>query len=351
MRKAFLQAPKATRIDYPLLDVRTDPALGGNICTPSVISVPNWAWEIQPDLYGAARIACFFAHHTGQGIRLAVAETPEGPWRVISMASPGLRETPFVHSDLVVPEEPHQPDWMDLSTEEARARAGLRAGPGPPWHLIAHIASPDVHIEDDSERFWMTYHGLLPNLEQGTRLATSKDGVFWESGDEDSAPILGPAYFRGIKGQDGARYALALGGSLLRAEHVEGPYEQGPQLVPPDAKGRPVRHIEGHVRGQALHLFFTRIGDAPEQIYHAAVDMAADWKQWHVDQETLLLAPNRAWEGGALPITASQIGAAITREPALRDPAVYVAADHQCYLFYCGGGESSLCAAKLEWPC
>ena len=348
MSHAIPKAPRVVRRQAPLLDTAALSFLEGNLCTPSVIALPNWAWEGQPDLYGSAKLACFFAHHTGRGIRLAVADVPEGPWRVISMASPGLAETPFGMADPVISEADGPPDWMDLGTPEGRARAGLRSD-GPPWRMIAHIASPDVHVDLDQEYLWMTYHGLLQDGEQGTRFATSQDGVVWDTGSDDTAPLLGPPYFRGFQGPDGARYALTFGGYLYRAEVPWGPYEAGPCLVPPDAEERPVRHIEGHVRGAFLHLFYSRIGDAPECLYHAYVSIDADWQEWRAVGESVLLIPDRAWEGSDVPVTASRVGAAIPRERALRDPCIFDAPNGRSYLYYCGGGESTLCLAELFW--
>ena len=339
--------PKIVRHEGPLLDARSDPTLEGNICTPSVVALPNWAWERQPDLFGSGRIALFFAHHTGKGIRLAVADKPEGPWRVISMASPGLAETPFAMEDPPLPDgEPL--DWMNLSSAESRLRAGLRLD-GPPWRMIAHIASPDVHVDEEGEQLWMTYHGLLPDGEQITRFATSPDGLFWEAGTAETALSLGPPYFRGFEGPDGARYALAIGGDLLRAETPEGPYEAGPCLVPPSSEGCRVRHIEGHVRGDVLHLFYSRIGDAPERLYHAYVQMAGEWRSWRMEGETVLLSPETPWEGGDAPVTESKVGCGSGKDREVRDPCVFVMPKGGTYLFYCGAGEGTLCLAELVW--
>lgn len=342
--------PKVYRHGKALLDARVQSELKGNLCTPSVVTIPDWARARLPDFYGSARVACYFAHHTGRGIRLALAEAPEGPWQVASMEAPALADTPFGIEDPLLPQGAGQPDWIDVSTPDSRWRSGLTGSPdGPPWRMVAHVASPDVHVDAAADRFWMTYHGLLPDGGQATRLATSVDGVTWETGTDQTAPLLGPPYFRGFFGPDGFRYALVFQGGLMRAANPEGPYEVGPVLVPPDSQGRAVRHIEGLVRGETLHLFYSRIGDAPELIYHATAALSGPWHDWTVRTETVLVTPEAPWEGADQPVTPSKIGTAPGLENALRDPCIYEAPDGRCFLYYCGGGEQSLCLAELVW--
>ena len=55
-------------------------------------------------------------------------------------------------------------------------------------YLFAHVASPDVHIDEAKQRLVMYYHGLLPGGYQQTRLATSTDGINFQPRD----PLLGP---------------------------------------------------------------------------------------------------------------------------------------------------------------
>ena len=90
--------------------------------------------------------------------------------------------------------------------------------PAPDWvdaldgdYLYAHVASPNVHIDEANQRLVMYYHGLLPGGDQQTRLATSTDGINFKPKE----PLLGPPYFRATK-LDGMIYLSMWEGRLGR---------------------------------------------------------------------------------------------------------------------------------------
>ena len=86
--------------------VRVDPSnpdVGDNVNGPSLIRAPDWL----PDPLG--RYYLYFAHHRGSSLRLATADALEGPWRV--------------HPGRVLP--------VEAST------------------CFDHVASPDVHVDDE----------------------------------------------------------------------------------------------------------------------------------------------------------------------------------------------------------
>ena len=166
--------------------------------------------------------------------------------------------------------------------------------------------------------------------------------------------MLGPPYFRAFAWR-GHIYAIAWGGALWRAADWEAPFEKGPQLVPFDAKegiGEGFRHGETHLVGERLHLFYHRMGDRPESILHATVDLAGDWLGWTASAPEVLLAPELPWEGGELPLTTSVMGGVDGPVRELRDPCVFVDeagdGDGTAYLLYCGAGESGIGIARLE---
>ncbi len=59
-----------------------------NVNGPSVLPAPGW----MPDPPG--RYLMFFAHHTGQSIRLAAADDPTGPWRIVEPDVLPVDDTP-----------------------------------------------------------------------------------------------------------------------------------------------------------------------------------------------------------------------------------------------------------------
>ena len=64
-----------------------------NVAGPSPLRVPAWAPGPRLGLY-----YLYFAHHTGSHIRLAYADTPEGPWEVYNPGS-GVLSLDWVKED------------------------------------------------------------------------------------------------------------------------------------------------------------------------------------------------------------------------------------------------------------
>lgn len=62
--------------ENPLLTVRSSPTVGDNVNGPTILRVPDW---VERPL---GRYYMYFAHHSGQFIRLAYADSLRGPWRV-----------------------------------------------------------------------------------------------------------------------------------------------------------------------------------------------------------------------------------------------------------------------------
>src|SRR3954466_8797447 len=98
--------------ENPIIRPNMDSRMGDNINGPSLIKVPDW---IERPL---GRYYLYFAHHDGRYIRLAFADALEGPWRT--------------HEDGVLP----------LADS----------------FFLGHVASPDVHVDDQSRRIRMYFH-------------------------------------------------------------------------------------------------------------------------------------------------------------------------------------------------
>jgi hypothetical protein len=183
----------------------------------------------------------------------------------------------------------------------------------------------------------MYFHGLLPDGEQMTRVAVSQDGLSFQVLPE----ILGPPYFRAFR-HGGRHYALAFRNVVLRSRDGLSGFEPGPAPLDPAT-----RHTAALVRGDDLHVFWTRIGEAPERIYHATMDLAGDWRDWRLSEPAEILRPERPWEGGDLPLEPSVFGAVDGPVNQLRDPSVFEDGG-RVFLFYGGAGETCIGLAELH---
>ena len=271
---------------------------GENINGPSLTRVPDWVENPLGAYY------LYFAHHRGSDIRLAYADRIEGPWSVRSQGVLHLDET--TASD--------------------------------------HIASPDVHIDHDRRLVRMFFHGCEPppGSRQVSYVATSADGLEFRAEPQ----ILAPFYLRVFRYR-GWHYGVAkLGnesGVLLRSKDGTRPFEHGRHVIPR------MRHAAVLVREDTAWLFYSRIGDAPERLLSARLDLAGDWKRWRPRHESVVLEPERDYEGVGEPISPSTPGPAAGRRCELRDPAVFVERGI-VYLLYTVAGEQGIAVAELTVP-
>ena len=228
-----------------------------NINDPSLIRVPDW---IKNPL---GRYYLYFAHHRGKYIRLAYADHPEGPWQIYA---PGT-----LHLDQTC--------------------------------CADHIASPDVHVDYNTQTIRLYFHGVCLGRGQVTMLATSTDGLHFTPTSE----ILGPSYFRVFQ-HDDWYYAIAknhnIGGVLLRSADGISPFERGPDFI------ARLRHAAVWRQENQLLVFYSRIGDAPEHILVSRVELKPDWNDWRPSEPIELLTPEMDYEGAGLPIIPSVPGAA-----------------------------------------
>ena len=274
--------------------------MGENINGPSLIRTPDWL----PNRLG--RYYLYFAHHSGKYIRLAYADDLEGPWSIYSPGTLHLEEAGFEN----------------------------------------HIASPDVHVDEENRRIAMFFHGAFrpEPPRQATRVAFSRDGIHFTTQME----ILGKAYWRVFRHQD-RHYALAKPGLLFRSPRGElwRNFEQGPQIFP--VGETTVRHLAVHREGELLHVFYSRIGDCPERILYSRIRLSGDWRSWTPSPPETVLEPELPWEGADLPVEPSRGGKAQGRVRQLRDPAIFCE-EGRAYLLYSVAGESGIAIAEIESP-
>ena len=312
-------------LDAPIIEPSLHPSIGANIQGPSLIRAPPWL----PRPLG--RYYLYFADHKGRYIRLAFADQLAGPWRVHPPGSLRLEDTPF-------PVEPPTASPALLRRVEAEQRqSGVRYAHSLEQELTTpHIASPDVHVDAESRRIVMYYHGLEDAGRQLTRAAVSDDGVSFASGAE----VLGRTYMRVFLYQ-GRIHALAMPGQFYRARHALGGFEPGPLLFNPA-----MRHAAVLVRGDTLLVFWTQVGHVPERILLSTVDLRGDWLGWQASPPVEVLRPERPWEGAEAPLEPSIRSVAYGTVNQLRDPAIY-AEGEAVYLLYAVAGESGIGIARL----
>lgn len=320
--------------DGPIISPATDDSIGSNIQGPSLIRSPGWLTE------PLGRYLLYFADHKGSYIRLAAADDLAGPWRVHRPGSLGLAESGF----LVDP-----PDATDAELDELADLYARLFGDAAWSHdllvdaVTPHIASPDVHVDDAARRIVMYYHGLDAFGVQVTRAALSTDGIEFVGRPE----VLGNPYMRAFA-HDGMTYALTMPGQVLRSRNGLGGFERGPQLFEPA-----MRHGAVTVRRDTLHVFWTRVGDAPESILHSTVRLTDDWMTWTESAAQVVLRPERNWEGADAPVEPSQRSTAYGHVNQLRDPAAFIddgpGGDGRSWLLYAVAGESGLALAEIHW--
>ncbi|NQW18212.1 MAG: hypothetical protein HQ478_12085 [Chloroflexi bacterium] len=277
----------------PIIVPHMDDRMGGNINGPSLIKVPDW---VENPL---GRYYLYFGHHRGTYIRLAFADSPDGPY---TMVKPGV---------------------LDVDNS----------------HFVHHIASPDVHLDHDLQRFIMYYHGRVREGDhmQASRVAVSADGIRFSASPE----ILGAPYFRVFEHAD-YFYAIGMPGIVYRSNDRTTGFTEGPTIFPDNA-----RHVAVLIRGTKLYLFHTMVGDVPESIMVGEIDLSTDWMDWEVRNARELIRPVHDWEGANQPLVPSARGPIEYPVNQLRDPCVFEDGD-EAYLLYAVAGEQGIAIARMD---
>ena len=316
-------------LDAPIVGPDSHPTMGSNIQGPSVLSVPEWIEEPLGRLY------LYFADHKGTYIRLAFADQVAGPWVVHAPGALQLVDSGF-------PTEPSEVSDEELDAIRSRYEDVLGFDRMPSDLrgdlTIPHVASPDVHVDEAAGEVVCYFHGLAELGRQASKVAVSTDGITFSV-----LPGEVPhTYLRAFL-HDGATYGLAMPGVVYRSTDGRTGWEQGPILF-----GRDMRHSAVTVRDGTLHVFWTRVGDAPESILHSTVDLDGDWGRWRASKPAEVLRPERPWEGADLPVEPSIRGAAEGPVRQLRDPALFEDGG-RTFLFYAVAGESGIGVAEITW--
>jgi hypothetical protein len=276
----------------------------------------------------------YFANHMGETIRLAYADELAGPWRI------------------------HEPGVLHVS-----ATAFYRPQPDPEGtraDFYTHIASPEVLIDDENRRLIMWFHGWWTNGErwpetlaeartwarergyaQITQVAESADGLSFAV-----RPVTTrPSYLRVFE-LDGMYYGVSRLGTLSRSSDPLEPFEAGPSVFRDGPHAGRVRHVGLVLRGRRLDVYFTAIGDAPERIMMASVELVGDWTMWRAGDAVEVLRPETAYECAHLSVAPSESGDIAVPAWQLRDPFVFQE-DGRAVLFYAACGEQAIAGATL----
>ena len=277
-----------------------------NINGPSLIKVPDWI----PNPLG--RYYLYFAHHSGDFIRLAYSDDLHTGWTVHESGTLHLNDTP----------------------------------------CLGHIASPDVHVLDDTREIRMYFHGPVDPQQdnmrhlaekypivghQRTLVATSKDGIHFTV---EHDKVLGTSYFRVWQWQS-HWYALGMPGIIFRSLDGGLHFEAGPQLFNDD-----FRHAAVALDGDTLSVYYSVVGDCPERIVCSEIKLSADWYRWQASAPIDVLRPVESWEGADQPLVPSIRGLATEPVHQLRDPAIFDAGDTRC-LLYSFAGEQGIAITRL----
>ena len=284
---------KVRRLDgNPIIRPHMDDRMGDNINGPSLIRVPGWVRN------PLGRYYLYFAHHQGTYIRLAFADSLEGPWRI------------------------HSPGVLDLEDS----------------FFDAHIASPDVHVLDDRREIRMYYHGCsLPEWSnQVTRVAASPDGIDFTAHPE----ILWSCYWRVFQWRE-HYYTLEMPGKFRRSPTGVSDFEEGPTLFTAD-----MRHSAVQTDRDTLKVYYSNANDRPERILFATVGLGTDWYDWTATEPIDLLSPETEYEGADCPVEASQRGSVHHPAHQLRDPCIFEDSG-RTYLLYSVAGERGIAIGEL----
>ncbi|WP_411847173.1 hypothetical protein AAFN60_07010 [Roseibacillus persicicus] len=354
--------PKRLNGGQPIIDETWARAQGmtsgeaSNINGPSCIALPSWLpSEDRAD--PNANYYLYFAHHSGDYIRMAWAENVEGPWTGFNLDS----SLPIAQRGV-----------LSLGTAD-------RIYPGNDIEVNRHIASPQVLVDDVNQRFIMYYHGYTDHdgvdKGQSTIVATSPDGLNFNlpangghAGHGTRPVILGESYFRVFE-QAGNLYALSNTGDIWESPDPLNPWtppsgydysrdywDRGPNpfTTQSQAHGWPTirpRHFGVLQRDGILYAFLTYKEGRPERVTVSTFDFSeldANYDNWagdFPDQE--LLRAEETWEGALFPPLASESGRMDDGVNQLRDPAILTDNDGRTYLFYCGQGEDALGVAQI----
>ena len=345
-------------IDQDMFDDRGVEDEGENINGPSLIRIPDW---ISPSDRAdpSAVYYLYFGHHTGDYIRMAWAENIIGPWNLYQVGSNVARGNRGV---------------LDNGGQNINVGNGIVIEEN-------HLASPDVHVDNENQRIIMYFHSGSSTFFNGNELdgqftwvSTSPYGLDFNGNIE---PVrLAASYVRTFE-HGNELYAFDNSADPKRALDVNNPWEppsnyysgatisnlwdarsgnftQEPieQNLGLSRAELRVRHTAVRVDGNTLQVFYTRRGDSPERVLMSTVNLnVGDFENWEFSfPPAEILTATSGWEGGQFEPEPSEASTAPENVNQIRDPYVFEDSDGSLYLIYAGNGEDALGIAALSSP-
>ncbi|MCP3939366.1 MAG: hypothetical protein GY708_28795 [Actinomycetia bacterium] len=322
--------------DGPIIGPDLDQSIGDNIQGPSLIRVPEW---VDGPL---GRYYLYFADHKGRYIRLAYADDPAGPYTVHASGCLDLDNSCFPTEDFEIDDE--QLGAITRLYVEALGPGAQRLDIASDV-TAAHIASPDVHIDDHNRRIVMYFHGLESVATQISRCAVSTDGLDFTALSE----TVPNTYLRVFRHKMQS-YGVAMPGIIYRL--ASSPTAPFPGLAGAQRVGSTfepnMRHCAVKVVGDTLYVLWTRVGDTPESILLSTIDLTGPPAEWNATDGVVVLEPEHPYEGADRPIVASVRSVAHGRVNELRDPCWFVDPDSgDEFVLYAVAGESGIAIARI----
>ena len=313
----------------PIISPEISSELGQNIQGPSIIKKPEW---INNKL---GKYLLYFADHKGDHIKLAHSNNLFHSWEIYKGGTLRLLQSNF----LTAP--PEIPNSFDLSIAESNFN------PHPDQKIfipeviedltIPHIASPDVHVDQENKKIIMYYHGLEKFGVQSSRVATSNDGINFIA----EKKIIGKSYFRKFE-YENKIYGMSMPGIFYINKGKIDEFEEIKTLF-----NKNMRHSALIVIEHKLYVFYTQRGDAPEKILLSVIDLDKEPKKWDATKPIEVTRPEFEWEGANLPIQYSSRSSINTPVNQLRDPCVFQD-EGKLYLLYSVKGENGIAISTLE---
>jgi hypothetical protein len=296
----------------PLFNQENTPvAFGGNFSGCTFFVNPGY---LDSRFYN--QYVLYFAHHSGNFIRVATSKNIYGDWTFPNLEILKIENFNEIHD---------------------------------------HIASPEVFLDQESKTLNLFFHSRVPgSREQQTFLATSKDGVSF-----DLKPMISflPFYLR-VCVHNGGVFGVTKGGNFF--SHIGSDFSNGWRYLDNiDSPGLEfekfnyfnengnMRHLHIVSHKETLLVFYTRIGDAPERIYAKSLKVHPDNSHLEISEEIEVMRPQIAFECQTASITKSQPGLSETFELAFRDPFVFTENELNL-LFYSYGGESGIAVCQID---
>jgi hypothetical protein len=277
----------------------------------------------------------YFANHKGKFIRLAYADAVTGPWKIYDPGVLQVKETAF-----------------------------YRPQPDPAGNILyTHVASPDIYVDPRSKKIILWAHGMWTDgkpwpqvqtgqqaqawlaqhgYEQYTQAFESTDGIHFVA----HSAITKISYLRVFRYGD-TFYSVARLGRVGHSDDPFGEFKLGQDLFRDTPYAGRVRHTALLQRGDTLYVFFTAIGDAPEHVLVATVDLRKPWTEWNAVHPGDVLTSQRSYECADLPPTPSRAGDIDVPVHQLRDPGVFEE-EGRSYFLYSTCGEQGLALAEIR---